>query len=314
MVPNMTWEIQDISSDTLSLLAIDGLGGLTLQTLVDAGGSFHEVGNDLLQGKLDDALPSGAASLLRKRMERINSSALRMSGESANAKVLTAVDCDFPPLLLPLPACPAILWCKGDSSLLATAGVGIVGSRRCSEYGIRQAKLFTKEISQAGLTTFSGGARGIDGVAHRAALQAGGKNVVVLGSGLRIPYPPEHASLFDQIVAEGGVVISEFPCDYAPKPANFPRRNRIVSGLSSVVLVVEAANRSGALITARIAVEEHGREVFVIPGRIGDAASAGCLRVLEEGWVQLALEASVVIIEAKSAHARLVRSNCEVRL
>ena len=108
-------------------------------------------------------------------------------------------------------------------------------------------------------------------------------------------------------------MISEFPCDSAPKPANFPRRNRIVAGLSSAVLVIEAANRSGALITARIAVEEHGREAFVIPGRIGDNTSAGCLRVLEEGWVQLALDPRVVIEECKNAFERLVKSNCEVR-
>ena len=150
-------------------------------------------------------------------------------------------------------------------------------------------------------------------MAHRAALREGGETVVVLGSGLRIPYPPEHQYLFDKIIEEGGVVISEFPCDCAPKPANFPRRNRIVSGLSSAVLVIEAANRSGALITARIAVEEHGRQAFVIPGRIGDIASAGCLRVLDEGWVQLALDPRVVIEESKIAYERLVKSNCEVR-
>ncbi len=308
----MTWELQELSNETLALLAVDGLGGLTLGTLVEEAGSLFEVGKALLGCDLDVVLPSGAGCLLRKRMAMINPSALRMAAQAANAKLLTAVDCDFPPLLLPLPASPAILWCRGDVTQLASTGVGIVGSRRCSEYGMRQAALFTKEIARAGLTTFSGGARGIDGVAHRAALQEGGNNVVVLGSGLRMPYPPEHARLFDQVVEEGGVVISEFPCDCAPKPTNFPRRNRIVAGLSSAVLVVEAANRSGALITARIAVEEHGREAFVVPGRIGDSASAGCLRVLKEGWVQLALDPSAVIVEANAAYKRLVRSNCGV--
>lgn len=314
MVPNMTLELQELSNETLSLLAVDGLGGLTLGTLVVGAGSLIEVGNAVLEHDIDALLPSGAGSLLRKRMAMINTSALRMSAQGANAKLLTAVDLDFPPLLHPLPACPAILWCRGDVTQLASIGVGIVGSRRCSEYGINQAALFTKEIARAGLTTFSGGARGIDGVAHRAALREEGKNVVVLGSGLRMPYPPEHARLFDQIVEKGGVVISEFPCDCAPKPSNFPRRNRIVAGLSSTVLVIEAANRSGALITARIAVEEHGRQAFVLPGRIGDSVSAGCLRVLEEGWVQLALEPSAVIVEAKAAYKRFVRSNCGVHL
>jgi DNA processing protein len=308
----MTWEVEQLSDETLTLLNIDGLGGLTLSKLVDASGGLHEAGMKLMSHEIDDVLPTGAGTLLRKRMSTINPSALRRSSQGAKAKLLTSVDHDFPPLLHPLPACPAIMWCRGDVSQLASAGVGIVGSRRCSNYGVQQAAAFTKEIARSGLTTFSGGARGIDGVAHRSALREGGKNVVVLGSGLQMPYPPEHSSLFDEVVQEGGVVISEFPCDRAPRPENFPRRNRIVAGLSSTVLVVEAAHRSGALITARIAVEEHGREVFVIPGRIGDAASAGCLRVLEEGWVQIALEPSAVITEANTAYKRFVRSNCGV--
>ncbi len=309
MVPSMTWELEQLTDETLSLLAVDGLGGVTLSKLMQASDGVHEVGDQLMSHTLDDVLPSGAGQMLRKRMGRINASSLRMSAQAANAKLLTAADPDFPPLLLPLPACPAILWCRGDVKQLASAGVGIVGSRRCSSYGVQQTTYFTSEFARAGFTIFSGGARGIDGVAHRAAIREQSKNVVVLGAGLRMPYPPEHANLFDQVVEEGGVVISEFSCDCAPKPANFPRRNRIVAGLSSTVLVVEAANRSGALITARIAVEEHGREVFVLPGRIGDAPSAGCLRVLSEGWVQLALEPSVVMIEARAAYDRLVRSN-----
>ena len=309
----MTWNLHDLSDQTLSLLAIDGLGGSTLAKLIDFSGGIHQMADALLDHELDERLPKGAGSLLRKRMRMINPSALRMSSDAAHAKITTAVDSDFPTLLRPLPACPAILWYRGNVKKATSAGVGIVGSRRCSEYGRNQTIYFTNKIAQAGLTTISGGARGIDSVAHRAALREGGGNVVVLGSGLRIPYPPEHRSLFDQVIEEGGVVISEFPCDTAPKPANFPRRNRIVAGLSSAVLVIEAANRSGALITARIAVEEHGREAFVIPGRIGDITSAGCLRVLDEGWVQLALDPRVVIQECKIAYERLVKSNCEVR-
>lgn len=308
----MTRSLHDLSDQTLSLLAINGLGGKTLAILVEIAGGINEMADALLNHDLDEHLPNGAGALLRKRMHMNNPSALRMSSDAAEAKITTAVDSDFPILLRPLPACPAILWYRGNINEATSAGVAIVGSRKCTEYGRNQTESFTNMIAHAGLTTFSGGARGIDSVAHRTALRVGGGNVVVLGSGLRIPYPPEHRILFDQVIENGGVVISEFPCDSVPIPSNFPRRNRIVAGLSSAILVIEAANRSGALITARIAVEEHGREAFVIPGRIGDITSAGCLRVLEEGWVHVALDPKVVIEESKFAYERLVKSNFEV--
>ena len=305
----MSWEPAQLNNETLSLLSVDGLGANTLQKLVKASSGISNVGNALLKGELDDVLPNGAGNLLRKRMSFVDPNVIRISTEAANAKIVTSVDNDFPQLLRPLPACPAILWYRGNIQKATSVGVGIVGARRCTEYGKQITTIFSGQISRKDMTIYSGGARGIDGIAHRAAIKAGGTNVVVLGSGLRMIYPPEHSSLFEQVIDDGGVVISEFPCDSPPKPASFPRRNRIVAGLSSAVLVIEAANRSGALITARIAVEEHGRDVFVIPGRIGDSASAGCLRVLDEGWVRLALDPEVVIEEAKSAYKRLLKNN-----
>ena len=311
---SMTWELHELSDESLQLLSIDGLGGLTLGRLVTAECGIEELGRELIQGSLDDLLPNGSGDLLRLRMKRQDSEALRMSAFDSGSKIVTAVDDDFPALLRPLPACPAILWYRGNLLHVSSPGVGIVGSRRCSQYGRDQATNFSQSIASAGLTVISGGARGIDGESHKGALRVGGATIAVLGSGIRMPYPPEHAKLFDQIVDEGGLVLSEFPCDRPPRPANFPRRNRIVAGLSSAVLVIEAARRSGALITARIAVEEHGREAFVLPGRIGDIASAGCLRVLSEGWVQLALEPEVVIEESKAAYKRLSSGNYEARL
>jgi DNA processing protein len=221
------------------------------------------------------------------------------------AKVVLVTDDDFPQLLSPLPACPSALWFRGNLDAISLASVGIVGARRCTNYGIEQATNFAKEIVRADISVISGGARGIDAAAHRAALKEGGSTVAVLGSGLSVVYPPEHGSLFDSIVSSGGVVMSEFPCNRPPQPAYFPRRNRIVSGLSSVVLVVEAARRSGALITARIAVEEHGRQCFAVPGRIGDNASAGCLQSIRDGWVGIAVHPEDIIEEAVSAWSRL---------
>ena len=147
----------------------------------------------------------------------------------------------------------------------------------------------------------SGGVRGIDAAAHRAALASGGLTGVVLGSGLDVVYPPEHVELFNAIVESGGVVLSEFPCNREPRPANFPRRNRIVSGLSSVILVIEASKRSGALITARIAVEEHGRQAYAVPGRLGDAASLGCNQSIRDGWMEIAIHTEDIIEEALQA-------------
>ncbi|MBT5366299.1 MAG: DNA-protecting protein DprA [Phycisphaerae bacterium] len=301
----MSWNVDEINDNALRLICVDGLGGATLSKLVVAAGGINEAGDALKSGQATRWLPRGASEMLRERMLRMDVEPARWSAEAIAAKIVLVTDDDFPQLLSPLPACPAALWYRGSLECLSLASVGIVGSRRCTTYGIEQAALFSKEIVQSDLTVISGGARGIDAVAHRTAMQYEGSTAVVLGSGLSVVYPPEHATLFDSIVRENGVILSEFPCHRSPRPAYFPRRNRIVSGLSSVVLVVEAARRSGALITARIAVEEHGRQVFAVPGRLGDSTSEGCLQCMRDGWAGVAIQPADIIEEAVSAWARL---------
>jgi DNA processing protein len=185
----MSWNVDEINENALRLLCVDGLGGATLSKLVVAAGGINEAGDALESGQATDWLPRGASEMLRERMLRMEVEPARCSAEAIAAKIVLVTDDDFPQLLSPLPACPAALWYLGSLEGLSLASVGIVGSRRCTNYGIEQASLFSKEIVQSDLTVISGGARGIDAAAHRTAIQHGGSTAVVLGSGLSVAYP-----------------------------------------------------------------------------------------------------------------------------
>jgi DNA processing protein len=192
---------------------------------------------------------------------------------------------DYPVLLRSIPDPPVILYVRGTLEPRDLNSLGIVGSRRCTYYGREQAERFAALLAGAGFTVISGGARGVDSAAHRGAMAPPqGRTIAVLGSGVEVAYPPENAGLFDQI-AKRGAVVSEFPLGTPPNKENFPRRNRIVSGMSRGVMVVEADIKSGALITARQAVEDHGRPVFALPGRVDNPQSAGPHKLIREGAV-----------------------------
>lgn len=188
---------------------------------------------------------------------------------------------DYPAALATVAAPPQLLYIKGALEARDEQAVAVVGSRACSSYGRRIAERLGHDLARAGWTVVSGLARGIDACAHRGALQAGGRTLAVLAGGLSRIYPPEHTDLAAEVAA-AGALITEAPMTMEPMAALFPARNRIISGLSRAVVIVEAADRSGALITARLAAEQ-GREVFAVPGAVDSVASAGSLHLLRQG-------------------------------
>jgi DNA processing protein len=194
---------------------------------------------------------------------------------SMGADILLLDDGVYPQLLREIFDPPVTLYVKGEwAECLEPPCVAIVGSRRSSTYGLNAATMLARDLAGRGITIISGLARGIDAAAHRGALEAGGHTVAVMGTGLDQIYPRDHRKLADEILEKGGALVSEFPLETPPAPQNFPYRNRVISGLSLGVAIVEAAENSGSLITARLALEQ-GREVFAVPGNITSRNSFG---------------------------------------
>jgi len=197
-------------------------------------------------------------------------------------QILTIKDKNYPELLKKIYDPPSKLYVSGELKKEEKYPLAIVGTRRISNYGQQTTRLFAEALAEAGITIISGLALGVDGLAHRIALEKKARTIAVLGSGLNIIYPSAHQKLAQEILVSGGAVISEYSPNTSPTKKTFPARNRIVSGLSLGVLVIEAPRKSGALITARTAIEQ-GREVFVVPGRINDLNSEGCNYLIKMG-------------------------------
>ena len=222
-------------------------------------------------------------AFLRRFDERAYAAQLRRRG----IRWLACSSHGFPPLLRAIHGPPAGLFLRGsgDAALLSVPSVALVGARGCSPYGAQVARSLARELAAAGLVIVSGLARGIDGEAHRGALEASGTTIAVLGCGVDRDYPAAHAGLAREI-AERGLVVSEYAPGVEPAPWRFPARNRIIAGLAAATVVVEARERSGALITADLALEE-GREVFAVPGEITSGLSAGTNALLRLGATPL---------------------------
>ncbi len=238
-----------------------------------------------------EGFPGGLSLDLHRRAER-DLLGCRRSG----SRVITWESPDYPALLEACTDPPLVLHVRGSLEPQDLISLAIVGSRRATPYGIEVAEHLSGDLAGRGITIVSGLARGIDAVAHRAALEAGGRTIAVLGSGLDVVYPREHRLLAERI-ARSGAVVSELPLASPPLPGHFPRRNRIVSGLAVGTLVIEAAEKSGSLISARLALEEN-REVFAVPGPITSRNSAGVHRLIQDG-AKLVTNAKDVIEELR---------------
>ncbi len=272
----------------MQLTLTEGIGPILSRRLIESAGSAEAACNATLE---QVAAVEGIGSTKARKILAALRNAQPMAADELercrekSVAVFCPDDAQYPFLLRSIPDPPTVLYVKGTLEPRDLNGVAIVGSRRCSFYGREQAERFAALLAGVGVTVVSGGARGIDSAAHRGALShPQGRTVAVLGSGVDVPYPPENASLFEQI-AQRGAVISEFPLGTSPARENFPRRNRIVSGVSRGVLVVEADEKSGALITARQACDDHCRPVFALPGRVDNPLSAGPHLLIRDGAI-----------------------------
>ena len=264
----------------LALAQIPGIGPARLRTLLDAFGSA--VGAQTAPAGAIAGLPGfgPAAANAVRAAGRAGGDEILQSLDRIGARVLLPGDADFPPLLAEIAEPPAALFVWGDATILSRPAAAIVGSRDHTPYGASAAHLLTSGVARAAVVV-SGMARGLDAIAHAAALEAGGTTVGVLGNGFGVVYPAANRALYERVSREG-CLVSELPPGERPRVSTFPRRNRIIAGLAGVTVVVEAAVGSGALITADCALEQ-GRSVLAVPGPITSPTSEGCNKLIQQG-------------------------------
>lgn len=259
---------------------IPRIGPARIRTLLDQFGTLQSAWH-ASEREIRDALPGQLQQELLEARNRTDVTALYHRVTQDGVHVTCWTDDSYPALLREVPAPPPVLYYRGQLIETDSIAVAIVGTRKVTAYGRDMAYRIAYDLAQAGVTIVSGLALGVDGVAHRAALEAGGRTIAVLGSGIDVLYPGRHRDLARKIEDQGAVV-TDYPPGTQPDRFNFPPRNRIISGLSRGVVVIEAPERSGALITVDFAAEQ-GRDAFAVPGPVHAPSSAGCLRILREG-------------------------------
>lgn len=278
----------------LALSRISVLGARRIPRLVDVIGSAEKVFTADVDALIAAGLPAHAAAAMVAERKAVDPHRELQRLISLGFDAVLVNEEHYPKILKEISDPPAVLFYRGDFTVLDHTSVSLVGSRKATAYGKAVADRLSADLAAFGITVVSGMARGIDTAAHLGVLRAGGRTAAVLGCGLDICYPPENRKLRDEIERQG-VILSEFPLGTQPKPPHFPMRNRIISGLSLAVIIVEAAERSGALITADCALEQ-GREVFAVPGSINSPASRGCHRLIKEGAALVESAADVLAV------------------
>lgn len=258
-----------------------GIGPVRVEKLLAYFGSLHEAWHSQLHHLAAAGLNAGLCQHLAQVRKEVCLDKLVDDIGAAGIQVLTWEDPAYPERLRNITQSPFVIYLKGDLTEEDIWSVAVVGTRRFSPYGQQVTELMTRTLAEQGITIISGLARGIDGIAHKQALDAGGRTLAVLGSGLDQIYPPEHRGLAERISRQGGL-ISDYPPGTPPDGSNFPPRNRIISALSKAVLVIEAGQKSGALITANYAAEQ-GKDVFAVPGKITAPLSKGTNQLIKLG-------------------------------
>ncbi|MFT4007548.1 MAG: DNA-processing protein DprA [Lacrimispora sp.] len=290
------------------LCHVPSLGAVKIKKLYDYMGSYKRIYN-IERKELEAAGPlkqdevsvlegyKGRLDACRKELEKVETKGIRF---------ITPWDEEYPRRFLDIYGYPMGIFCKGRLPEEERPAAAVVGARNCTNYGRQLASYMAGELSKAGVQIISGLASGIDGAAHQGALEAGGDTYGILGCGIDICYPRENYGLYEQLPVHGGI-LTEFMPGEAPKPCNFPMRNRIISGISDVILVMEAREKSGSLITANLGLEQ-GKEVFALPGRVTDPLSAGCNRLICDGAGVL-LSPDVVLEYFQLQRGKMLRVN-----
>ncbi len=266
----------------LKLIRADGVGPATFAKLIKHFGSAERVlGASVSELAKVDGLGFKTAERIAATRDKFDPAPEKELAQKLGVWIINLDDERYPPVLRRIYDPPPVLYVKGSLSRQDNLALSIVGSRRCSLYGQEQSSRFAHFLGSAGFTICSGMARGIDTAAHQGALSAGGRTIAVQGCGLATIFPPENRRLFE-LIAESGACLSELPMGYEPLRVNFPPRNRIIAGLALGTIVIEAAQRSGALITARAALD-YNREVMAVPGKIDSPLSKGAHQLIKQG-------------------------------
>ena len=291
---------------------INGIGPITFKKLLAHFKSLKEAWTANLSQLKEAGLEKSAIEQIRISRQKIDPDSEAKKLEKEDIDLITIEDENYPKLLKEIYNPPALLYVRGKFEKKDEFSLGVVGTRKLSLYGQQITPQITADLAKAGLTIVSGLAKGIDALAHEAALKGGGRTIAVLGSGVdrKSVYPTSNGYLAEKIISQNGVVLSEFPLGAIGQPSHFPQRNRIISGLSLGILVIEAPERSGALITARDALEQH-REVFAVPGPVFSKNSLGPNNLIKMG-AKLVTEANDILEELNLSLLTSIQKNREI--